>query len=60
MHNNLMSVDELAEKLSVPKSWLYQRTRLTGPGAIPCVRLGKYVRFDWEKVKEWIERQNAE
>lgn len=60
MQNNLLSVDELSEKLNVPKSWVYARTRQTGPGVIPRTRLGKYVRFDWEKVKEWIERQNAE
>jgi excisionase family DNA binding protein len=59
MSENLLSVAELAEKLCVPTSWLYQRTRVTGPGSIPRVRLGKYVRFEWEKVKEWIERQNA-
>ena len=60
MNQNLLSVGELAEKLNVPVSWVYSRTRETGPGTIPRVRLGKYVRFEWEKVKEWIERQNAE
>ena len=60
MHNNLLSVSDLAEKLSVPKSWVYSRSRETGPGSIPKTKLGKYVRFEWELVKEWIERQNAE
>jgi excisionase family DNA binding protein len=60
MHSNLLSVNELAEKLSVPKSWVYSRSRETGPGSIPKTKLGKYVRFEWDKVKDWIERQNAE
>jgi excisionase family DNA binding protein len=60
MNQNLLSVGELAEKLNLPVSWVYSRTRETGPGTIPRVRLGKYVRFEWDKVKEWIERQNAE
>lgn len=60
MHHNLMSVDDLAGKLNVPKSWIYARTRETGPGSMPRTKLGKYVRFEWEKVKEWIDRQNAE
>jgi excisionase family DNA binding protein len=60
MQSNLMSVDELSERLNVPKSWIYARTRETGPKSIPRTRLGKYVRFDWEKVKEWIERQNTD
>ena len=38
----LVNVEEMARILGVPTSWLYQRTRLN---AIPCVRIGKYVRF---------------
>jgi len=60
MNHNLLSVNDLAAKLNLPVSWVYSRTRETGPGSIPRVRLGKYVRFEWERVKEWIERQNAE
>jgi excisionase family DNA binding protein len=60
MNQNLLSVVELAEKLNLPISWVYSRTRERGPGTIPRVRLGKYVRFEWDKVKDWIERQNAE
>jgi len=60
MNHSLLSVEELAGKLNVHKSWVYSRTRQTGPNTIPRVRLGKYVRFEWEKVQEWIERQNAE
>jgi len=28
---DFLTVDELAEKLKVPKSWVYSRTRETGP-----------------------------
>ena len=43
----LIDVRELAQILHVPVSWLYERTRLDG---IPCVRLGKYLRFDPQEV----------
>lgn len=43
----LMDVRELSQALNVPVSWLYQRTRL---GTIPCIRIGKYVRFDPQEV----------
>ena len=43
----LVNVEEMASILGVPTSWLYQRTRLN---AIPCVRVGKYVRFKPEEV----------
>src|SRR5215813_10463703 len=38
----LYSVSEAAAKLCVAPKWLYERTR---KNAVPCRRLGKYVRF---------------
>ena len=48
---SLITVQELAEILKVPVSWIYQRTSM-GQEAIPYVKMGKYVRFDPEKVIE--------
>jgi hypothetical protein len=45
----LLTADQLAGTLSVPKSWIYDRTR-QGQEAIPFIRLGAYVRFDVEEV----------
>ena len=56
MNQNLISINEMAKKLSVPISWIYQRTRT---GEIPHYKIGKYVRFDEEMVWEWIKKQNA-
>jgi excisionase family DNA binding protein len=47
--NRLVTVNEMAKMLGVPKSWLYQRTRLGAQG-IPHIRFGKYVRFDPDVV----------
>jgi len=44
--NSFLTIDEMAETLKVPKSWLYSRTRETGPGSIPRIKVGKYIRFD--------------
>ena len=38
----LYDVAEAAQRLGVKPSWLYERTRRN---ALPCRRLGKYVRF---------------
>jgi excisionase family DNA binding protein len=54
MNQNLIGIKEMAEKLSVPVSWCYQRTRT---GEIPHFKIGKYVRFDVEKVMEWLKQQ---
>ena len=55
---DFLTVDELAEALRVPKSWVYSRTRQTGTGSIPRVQVGKYIRFRFQDVMDWIERQN--
>jgi hypothetical protein len=53
----LLTIDELAERLKVPKSWIYSRTRLKGPGALPHLKLGKYLRFCFPTVLDSLERQ---
>ncbi|MBW2645548.1 MAG: helix-turn-helix domain-containing protein [Deltaproteobacteria bacterium] len=59
MNQNLLTVDELSQQLKAPKSWLYFRTRQTGPRAIPRIKVGKYLRFNLDDVMNWLkERQN--
>ena len=55
MNQNLIGIKEMAKKLSVPISWIYQNT-ITGE--IPHYKIGKYVRFDEEMVWEWVKEQN--
>ena len=55
----LITIKEMAEKLKVPKSWIYQRTRL-GVKSIPHVKLGKYVRFDEDKVIDFFAQKQSE
>ena len=54
----LVNPQEMAQILKVPVSWIYQRTRL-GCGAIPHVKVGKYVRFDPEEVIAFLRKQKA-
>ncbi len=50
----LITVEQLAEILQVPKSWIYERTR-QGQTAIPHVKLGLYVRFDSDEVIKFFK-----
>ncbi len=50
----LVDVREMARLLNVPVSWLYERTRL---GTIPCIRIGKYVRFEPAEVLAFFRKQ---
>ena len=55
----LIGVNELAEILGVPPSWVYARTRLKGgPDSIPCLRVGKYLKFEFDKVLDWLKEKN--
>ena len=57
----LLTVSELANRLKVPMSWLYSRTRAKGEGSIPKIRVGKYIRFDETQVIEWLKvKQDAD
>lgn len=47
----LFTIKEAAQTLRIPISWLYERTRRN---AIPCRRIGKYVRFTECDLKEII------
>jgi excisionase family DNA binding protein len=51
----LLTVSEVAAVLKVPVSWVYQRTRRFGTDQMPHFKLGKYLRFRWSTVHQWLE-----
>jgi excisionase family DNA binding protein len=51
----IMTVDEAATMLRVPKSWVYERTRRRGAEQIPHIKLGKYLRFERASIRTWVE-----
>jgi hypothetical protein len=57
-HTDLLTPAELAERLKVPTSWVFEQTRqrakVRNANPLPCIRLGKYLRFSWPKVCEWM------
>ena len=52
---------ELAARWRVPESWIRNRTRARTPRdeRIPCIRLGRYVRFEWgsPQLAGWLEKK---
>ena len=52
---------ELATRWQVPESWIRNHTRARVPkeGRIPCLRFGRYVRFEWgsPRLAAWLEKQ---
>ena len=53
MSDRLLDATEVADRLGVPTSWVREGVR---SGAIPHVRLGRYVRFDLADVEEWLQK----
>ncbi len=49
--NQLLTVDEIAVRLSVSRNWVYNHA-----DAIGGYRLGKYLRFSWPRVLERLGR----
>ncbi len=52
---------ELAARWQVPESWIRNRTRARTPREerIPCVRFGRYGRFEWQspQLAEWLAKK---
>jgi excisionase family DNA binding protein len=60
LEDELLTVSEIAAALKVPVSWVYERTRRSGCDRIPHLKLGKYLRFRWAAVRQWLEGLNQD
>jgi len=57
--DQLLTVAEIAERLRVPVSWVYERTRLRGVARLPHYKIGKYLRFSEAEVWNWLQRNRG-
>ena len=58
-NQELLTIKEMAQRLKVPPSWLYSRTRIKGSD-FPVIRVGKYCRFDSGAVMGWLRNNKNE
>lgn len=56
---DFLTPGEMAKVLRTPLSWIYSQTRKKGKNTIPVTRIGKYMRFEEDKVLEWIRGQKG-
>ena len=52
----VLTIDELAEYLRVPKSTLY---KLAQEGKVPAQKVGRHWRFRKEAIDRWLEQSGA-
>ena len=58
-NERLLTVQEVANLLQVPASWVYERTRRRGCDQLPHLKLGKYLRFEEPAVIDFIRRRRC-
>jgi excisionase family DNA binding protein len=51
----LLRPDQAAHLLSVKTSWVYEAVR---SGRVPCVRVGRHIRFTRAMLEEWLAEQD--
>jgi len=55
--DKLWIIDDVAEylqvKVSVIRYWIYNER-------LPCLKIGKHLRFDPEDIREWIEQRKSQ
>ena len=52
---DVMTIDELADYLKIPKSTLY---KLAQEGKVPGQKVGRHWRFRKETVDRWLDERN--
>jgi excisionase family DNA binding protein len=55
----LLTVADVAALLKVSKSWIYERTRDGAEDRLPAVKLGKYLRFDRNDLRAYVDAKRA-
>lgn len=57
METKLLNVVELAKLLNVSSMWVYEKVKA---GKIPCIRLGRTIRFVPEDIDSFISSNKKE
>jgi hypothetical protein len=53
----ILTLGELAGRLKVKPRWVYEKSRRRCQNPLPCIRIGRYLRFDWTRVSAWLREQ---
>lgn len=52
---DILTPEELAKRLKVPLSWVYEKQRPKHKNPLPTMRIGRYLRFNWADVSAWLK-----
>ncbi len=54
---DILTPAQLAQRLQVGLGWVYEKSRARGERGckpLPCLRMGRYLRFSWPDICEWL------
>jgi excisionase family DNA binding protein len=58
--NEILTPKQVADRLQVGVTWVYEQTRTRASARsddpLPHIQMGRYLRFDWADVMEWLRR----
>lgn len=57
--SQILTPDELAERLKVSERWVYEKSRRRCQNPLPTIRIGRYLRFDWGVVSAWLRSHSS-
>jgi len=58
-HFEIITCEQLAQRLNVPETWVRDQVRQRALDPIPHLKLGRYTRFLWAspELEAWINRR---
>jgi hypothetical protein len=58
---DILTPAELSERLKLPLSWIYEKSRKRGEhdNPLPVLRAGRYLRFSWPDVCAWLRSNSS-
>jgi hypothetical protein len=56
---DILTPAELAQRLKVRPTWVYEHIRNRDENPLPVIRVGKYLRFSWVNVCAWLQSRQA-
>ncbi len=53
---DILTPAELAARLKVRRTWIYEKMRQRGDDPLPVLRCGRYLRFHWPSCSAWLTK----
>ena len=50
----ILTIEQVAERLQLKPSTVYELTRRRSRRPLPVLRVGKFLRFRWSEIEAWL------